>query len=599
MLDRRSLFRSAGTAAGAAMLVGGSAPNAAGVPAPPGSAAMTRGVSGRFDRPFTGFAPAGTRLRGGTPADVGLDRRPIDDTLAQVRGWTEPDPATGHPLFSGAVSMLVHNGVTVCRRAAGKALRYADAQGTELPADRQIAMRPDTIFDLASLSKLFTSIVVLRLAEQGRISVAGEVARYLPEFGVHGKAGITVQQLLTHTSGLQPDLPTLWKDYPDIPSRRRAVLGVAPQAPPGTAYIYSDLNMLCLQFLAEKVTGSGLDELVRQWVTAPLRMSDTGYNPPAARKRRIAATEYESEPPRGLVWGQVHDEKAWAFAGVAGHAGVFSTAADLAVLGQAILNGGTYAGRRILGEGTVERMLTDYNTAFPGDSHGLGFELNQMWYMGALSGPRTAGHTGFTGTMLVIDPLSRSIAILLTNRVHPSREWGSINVAREATASSLAGAMAVKPVAGRECWYSAGSNDATTTLSTPVLGAGRGEIAIGYRTFVDTEPTDTVTLEASVNGGAWQPLPVHVSGRGAPAGAVRTVSGDGHRAWWRVSARLVPSAPPPVTVRLRWRYTADAEYRGRGVHLDEIRVVQGKTVLLDGERDQRRFVADGWRPSDR
>jgi CubicO group peptidase (beta-lactamase class C family) len=599
MLDRRSLFRSAGTAAGAALVLGASAPSASGMQPLPGSSTVSSGAVGRFDRPFTGFAPERTTLRGGTPSDVGLAARPIDDALGKVRGWTEPDPATGHPLFSGAVTMLVHNGVTVSHRAAGKALRYADAAGTELPPARQIAMHPDTIFDMASISKLFTSIVVLRLAEANRISVAAPAAKYLPEFGVNGKTGITVQQLLTHTSGLQPDLPTLWKDYPDIPSRRGAVLSVAPQTPAGTAYSYSDLNMLTLQFLAEKVTGSTLDSLVRSGITGPLRMADTGYNPPAARKRRIAATEFQAQPPRGLVWGQVHDEKAWSLGGVAGHAGVFSTARDMAVLAQAVLNGGAYGGKRILRPDSVDRMLTNYNSAFPDDSHGLGFELNQIWYMGALASPRTAGHTGFTGTMLVIDPLSRSIAILLTNRVHPSREWGSINVARETTATALATAMAVKPVAGRQSWYTAGSNEATATLNTPVLGTGRGMLTVGYRTFVDTEPTDTVTLEASVNGGEWQPLPVRASGPGAPAGEVATLSGNGHRAWWKVSARLALTSPPPTSVRLRWRYTADKSYRGRGVHLDDIRVTQGGRVLLDGEKAGGKFAADGWRLSDR
>ena len=165
-------------------------------------------------------------------------------------------------------------------------------------------------------------------------------------------------------------------------------------------------------------------------------MGDTGYNP--TDKERTAATEYQTAPPRGLVWGEVHDENAWSLGGVAGHAGVFSTADDLAVLAQALLNGGTYRGHRILDRKSVELLVTNFNEAFPGDAHGLGFELDQRWYMDALSGPRTAGHTGYTGTSIVIDFDSRSFAILLTNRVHPSREWGSNNQARREWAHGLA-----------------------------------------------------------------------------------------------------------------------------------------------------------------
>ena len=139
-----------------------------------------------------------------------------------------------------------------------------------------------------------------------------------------------------------------------------------------------------------------------------------------------------------MVRGSVHDENAWSLNGVAGHAGVFSTADDLAVLAQTIINGGAYGGTRILSEDSVDALLHNENAAFPGNSHGLGFELDQMWYMDGLSGPETAGHTGYTGTSIVIDRASRSFVILLTNRVHPSRSWGSNNPARRAVARDMA-----------------------------------------------------------------------------------------------------------------------------------------------------------------
>ena len=157
---------------------------------------------------------------------------------------------------------------------------------------------------------------------------------------------------------------------------------------------------------------------------------------------RIAATEYQADPPRGIVRGEVHDENAWALGGVAGHAGVFATADALATLGQAILDGGTGAGpgARILEPASVAAMLANHNSSLPAP-HGLGFELDRRDYMGSLGGAATAGHTGYTGTSLVIDPGSRSVVVLLTNRVHPSREWGSVNPARRAVANALAQAL--------------------------------------------------------------------------------------------------------------------------------------------------------------
>ena len=207
-------------------------------------------------------------------------------------------------------------------------------------------------------------------------------------------------------------------------------------------------------------------------------MKDTGYNPDPALKPRIAATEFQSAPARGMVWGEVHDENAWSLGGVAGHAGVFSTAQDMAVLAQAMLNGGTYGGDRILSPSSVEAMTTNYNVAFPDDAHGLGFELDQRWYMSGLSGPRTAGHTGYTGTSVVIDFASRSFVIVLSNRVHPSRSWGSNNPARRVAAQGLALALGVRPRHGATAWFS-GTKDATSaTLTTHTLELPRAASAV-------------------------------------------------------------------------------------------------------------------------
>lgn len=556
--------------------------------------------SGRFDRPYHGFAPPTTVLHAGTPADVGLDPAPIADALDTIAGWTEPSGAQ-HPMYAGSVALLASNGVVVANRAAGYELRYADADGTELPPQQRVPARTDTIFDLASLSKLFTSVVALQQIEAGRIALDAPVARYLPEFGVNGKSAITVKELLTHTSGLQPDpSPSLWQGYPDIPSRIKAVLDVAPVNPPGSAYVYSDLNMITLGLLVARVAGEPLDVLVRKGITDPLSMVDTSYNPQAGKLDRIAATEYESSPPRGMVRGSVHDENAWALGGVAGHAGVFSTAADLAVLGQAILNGGSYRGRRILRPDTVRAMLTDYNAQLPngpspGGAHGLGFELDQRWYMDGLSGQRTAGHTGFTGTSIVLDPDSRSVAILLTNRVHPSRSWGSNNPARRALARGMAQSLAVLPRHGDE-WFSGVGDNLDETLSTANLTIPADGASATFDAFVDTESTDGASLESSVDGGgSWQPIPLHANGSDAPVDAVSRLSGAGHRAWWQVTSAALPTGQ----VRLRWRYTSDQLYSGRGVYLDGIRVAGRGGVVLDAERDPSALTAVGWRLANR
>ncbi|MFL6126975.1 serine hydrolase [Actinophytocola sp.] len=553
------------------------------------SAAAPHGSThGRFDQPQTGYAHA--VLRNGSPESAGLDPAPIDAALSKIDGWTTKnyDPKLTVPLYSGAVTLLAHDGVVVSRHQAGYAVRYADAAGTELPEDQKVPMRPDTIFDMASVSKLFTSIAVMQLVEAGKVDTASPVATYLPEFGVNGKESITVAQLLTHTSGLVSWIP-LWRDYPDIPSRIKAVMDLAPHNPPGTVYEYSDLNLITLGVMVERLTGKKLDQVVAERITGPLGMVDTGYNPPASKLDRIAATEYEAAPPRGMVRGSVHDENSWSLGGVAGHAGVFSTANDMAILAQTILNGGTYKGKRILRPETVTAMLTNHNANFPGQDHGLGFELNQMWYMGGLAGPRTAGHTGFTGTDVVIDPASRSFAILLTNRVHPNRNRGSINIARETLCTGLAKALAVRPLEGRDSWYS-GLGDASAASLTTVELHPTGPVRVNFGVFVDTERTDRLVFEASTDGVTWAVVPLSVRGHGAPDGVVDSLSGNGHRTWWRAEAQL----PYAAEITLRWRFVTDARYTGRGVNLDEIEVTQRGRTLLNGEKEPYKLHPEGW-----
>ncbi|RKT83996.1 CubicO group peptidase, beta-lactamase class C family [Saccharopolyspora antimicrobica] len=560
-----------------------------------GSATASPGnADGHFDRPQRGFAPSGTVLRDGSPADVGLDPAPIDAALQQIAAWTERTPGREHPMYAGAVSLLVHDGVVVRRDAVGHEVRYSDGKGTELPADQREPMQVDTIFDVASISKLFTSIAALQLVDDGAVRLDAPVAEYVPEFGVNGKQSITVEQLLTHTSGLQAEAQ-LWKLPPE--QRIPSIMQLTPEHPPGTNYTYSDPNMITLGVLVQRITGEPLDRVVAERITGPLGMRDTGYNPPAAELHRVAATEFQADPPRGMVRGEAHDENAWALGGVAGQAGVFSTADDLATLGQALLNGGTYAGNRILSEDGVARMLTDFNGEFPGNAHGLGFELDQRWYMAGLSAPHTAGHTGYTGTSLVIDPLSRSVVVLLTNRVHPSRQWGSNNQARQALAQGMARALAVRPEFGSESW----SADRAGTLTTDPLGPVSGPVQVTYSAFVDTQRdsdgVDPLLLESSVDGTTWRPVAVRAAGPGAPEGTQEQLAGSGHRNWWKVRGSV--AAEPGEQVRLRWRYAPDGQYTGRGVNVDGILAADRDATLLDGELQADRLHPEGWVSTDR
>ncbi|HEU5156204.1 MAG TPA: serine hydrolase [Streptosporangiaceae bacterium] len=534
------------------------------------------------------FTP-GRSLRYGSARDAGLLPGPIAALPADVARYMEPSPTL--PLYPGAVVLAARDGVIAAHSAMGYALRYADDKPTELPADQWIAMREDTIFDLASLSKLFTALAAVQQAERGALDLDAPVAAYLPDFGQHGKDVITVRQLLTHTSGLRPDLP--FYNFPTRAEQQAALFAESPQAAPGTAYIYSDLNLIALQLVLERASGRSLDVLVRDDITRPLGMRDTGYNPAASLRPRIAATEYEHAPPaqvdRGLVWGEVHDENAWALGGVAGHAGVFATAHDLAVLAQTLLDGGRYGRARILSEDGVRLLFTDFNEAFPRHSHGLGFELDQRWYMDGLSSPVSAGHTGYTGTSLVIDPLSHSFVILLTNRVHPSRTWGSINPARRAVARDLARAVRVRPARGRDAWFSQTADGRTATLTVPVPA---GAATVSFDLWYDTEETDVAALEASPDGRAWSPVPLSLRSGPYRWSVDGVVAGSGGRRWARAEAAL-----PAGTTRLRWRYTTDPSQQGRGVYVDGVRIKDaGHTVVFDGERphDAALFESDGW-----
>ncbi|KAB1981178.1 serine hydrolase domain-containing protein [Streptomyces triticiradicis] len=544
-------------------------------------------------------------LRHGTPREAGLLAGHLRQLVVDAEAFLGPSPR--HPWYAGAVLLAGRGGTVALHQPIGMAVRYAAYDektdtGVEFPADRQIPAADDTVYDLASVSKLFTSILAVQQLERGPLELEAPVASYLPEFAGGGKQDVTVRQLLTHTSGFRSWIP-LYK-APTREGKLRLLWDEKLVAAPGTAYLYSDLNLISLQLVLERITGRSLDTLLREEITGPLGMDGTRYNPPASWKPRIAATEDARAPwsglDRGLVWGEVHDENAYSLGGVAGHAGVFSTAWDLAVLGRTLLNGGAYGKARILRPESVDLMFTDFNTAFPGDEHGLGFELYQHWYMGAMATPRTAGHTGFTGTSLVLDPTTDSFLIVLGNSVHPVRNWRSGSAPRVAAGNSLARAVAVRPARGRTSWFAGTASATTATLTLPALDTTAGPARLRCALWWDTEPgSDVLFLESSADGGAtWRPVPF-TTGRTPedpedhPAG---TATGWSGRVWHRLGAEL----PGAAALTLRWRYTTDRLYVGRGVYVDALRVEAGDRVLFDERRpaDAERIAAAGWAPSE-
>lgn len=350
----------------------------------------------------------------------GAERAGLDPAgVAALAGGLTPLVTGERPWCAGAVLFAGRGDHLVVREAAGWAVRYAGYdpvadRGVELPPAERARMTVRTLFDLASLTKLFTALAAVQQVERGRLELDRPAAGYLPEFGAAGKAAITVRHLLTHTSGLRPELPL----YAHPAQPLAPLWAEAPVQPPGHGYRYSDLNLIALQQVLERITGQRLDALLEEGVTGPLGMTATRFGPlpPDRPRSSVAATEDQRRPwgkcDRGMLHGVVHDENAAALGGVAGHAGLFSTAGDLAVLCRALLAGGAYGTARILTPESVRLLL---------DPPGLGFVVDEPRFMGELAGRGAAGHTGFTGTSLVLDRATDTFLVLLANTVHPVR----------------------------------------------------------------------------------------------------------------------------------------------------------------------------------
>ena len=301
---------------------------------------------------------------------------------------------------------------------------YAKAYGNKAKVPAAEPMSVDTIFDAASLTKVIaTAPAVLRLMEKGLVRLDDPVSKYLPEFREGGKDKITLRHLLTHTSGLRAGLPGAG-NWQGVPAARKLLAAEAPTNPPDQSFRYSDINYIALGLVVETVSGKRLNEFCDAEIFRPLGMKDTRFLPPARETQRIAPTEVlNGKPLRGVV----HDPTSRRMGGVAGHAGLFTTAADLSRFARMLLGKGTLDGKRVFASESVALMIASQSPNKMAVRRGIGWDIDSPY-----SGPRgevypmnSFGHTGWTGTSIWIDPSSESFIIFLSNRNHPD-EKGSV-----------------------------------------------------------------------------------------------------------------------------------------------------------------------------
>jgi uncharacterized protein YbbC (DUF1343 family)/CubicO group peptidase (beta-lactamase class C family) len=368
-------------------------------------------------------------LLGASRAAAGIDPA----RLARIDEAVKDGIARGN--CPGAVVLVVHQGRVVYRKAFGDRAKQPEA----------VPMTVDTVFDLASLTKpLATASSVMLLVERGKLRLSDPVAKYLPDFAAKGKDKITLEHLLLHTSGLIADNPV--RDYEDGHDKAiERICRLEPLAAPGARFLYSDVNYIALGEIVGRVAGVPLDEFARDNVFKPLGMSATGFRLKGELKDRAAPTE-----KRDGKWmrGEVHDPRAYRLGGVAGHAGLFATADDLAVFAQCLLDGGEHKGKRVFRAETVRRMTAAQ--AVPGGLRAYGWDVatayssnrGELFRRGV-----SFGHTGFTGTSLWIDPETKTAVVFLSNRVHPD---GKGNVTRLRGRVATLAAAALDPPPGAE-----------------------------------------------------------------------------------------------------------------------------------------------------
>ena len=386
-------------------------------------------------------APVPSAPAGPAEAQVTVDVRRLDAIEPLVR------EAIADKKLPGAVVLV----------GRGDRILYQKAIGNRALVPAAEAMTLDTIFDLASLTKVVaTTTSVMMLVEQGRIRLNDRVASYIPGFERYGKGEITVRHLLTHVSGLRPDvdLADLWMGYETAIA---LAIDEVPASRPGERFVYSDINFFLLGDLVQRVSKLPLDRFAREQIFEPLGMKDTTFNPASSLEPRIAPTESCTRfgwpcqgPEMTMLRGVVHDPTARRMGGVAGHAGLFSTAADLASFCRMLLGGGTFQGARILSPLAVEKMTSDATPDLGTTARALGWDIDSAYSSnrGELLPIGSFGHTGFTGTSLWIDPATGMFVIFLSNRVHPDGK-GDVTPLRARVATVAAAAVTSLPPAAR------------------------------------------------------------------------------------------------------------------------------------------------------
>lgn len=324
--------------------------------------------------------------------------------------------------FPGAVLAVGQHGRLLVLKSFGR-MTY-DAKAPRVPLN--------AMFDLASCSKVVgCTTAAAILYDRKQLDLDAPVAKCLPEFaGPAGHEQVLVRHLLSHSSGLDSRNGVLWKQASDRAGIMKLVYALPVAWTPGTRSQYRDYNMILMGEIVRRISGLPLDRFLARNAFGPLGMKDTRYNPPSKLIKRIPPTEQDDVLRHKLVRGVVHDENAYLMGGVSGHAGLFSSARDLATFAQMYLNGGIYNGKRIISEGTIKLFMERQSTP-PGTSRALGWDTPAPGsFPGELASPRAIIHTGFTGTSIYIDPERDAFIILLTNRVYPTRNNNLISKAR-------------------------------------------------------------------------------------------------------------------------------------------------------------------------
>ncbi len=372
---------------------------------------------------LAGFTASARELPVSDPAAAGMDA----DRLRQIQ-----------PLVEAAIAKQEIPGCVVLLTRQGRCI-YRQAFGNRRLEPARTPMTIDTVFDMASITKpVATATSIMLLVERGQLKLSDKIAKHIPEFDQNGKQDITVFQCLTHQAGFVPDSPL--SEYEIEEKIWPNLFRLGTEYEPGTKFVYSDVGFQILGKLVERVSGMTLDQFTKQNIFEPLAMNDTGFLPPDSLRPRIAPTEQRDGE---WMMGDVHDPRSFAMGRVAGHAGLFSTAADLATYGQMMLGQGTLGGTKLMSPATVRAMTA----AYPSGQHlrGLGWDKLSKYSSnrGELFTSSAFGHGGFTGTVLWIDPGLELVMVVLSNRVHPDGK-GTVN-ALAGRIANIAAAAVVHP----------------------------------------------------------------------------------------------------------------------------------------------------------